>query len=234
MENLKSEVVISLEGIEKIYYKKAKKIVALKNVNLKFERGKFYAIKGQSGSGKSTLINILGLIDNFDNGTYHLFNNDITILSDKELSKLRMKNIGFIFQDFHLNDYLKAFENVIIPMVINNDIDKSKRNEKAHELLDVVGLSDRSNHFPKELSGGEQQRVAIARSLANDPIIILADEPTGNLDKTNEKIVFEKLQELSKADKCVIVVSHSDEVNKYADIILTMENGEFIGEKQWG
>ncbi|MDD2409200.1 MAG: ABC transporter ATP-binding protein [Bacilli bacterium] len=232
MENIKSEVVISLERIEKKYYKKMKKIVALTNVNLEFRKGNFYAIKGQSGSGKSTLINILGLIDNFDNGTYHLLNNDITVLSDKELSKLRMKNIGFIFQDFHLNDYLKAFENVIIPMIINKDIDKSKRNEKAQELLDIVGLSDRFNHFPNELSGGEQQRVAIARALANDPSIILADEPTGNLDKLNEKIVFEKLQELAKNDKCVIVVSHSDEVNKYADIILTMENGEFIGEEQ--
>ena len=137
-----------------------------------------------------------------------------------------MKHIGFVFQDFYLDEHLKAYENVMLPMLINKEIKKEERKEKACKLLIDLGLRDRINHFPKEMSGGEQQRVAIARSLANDPKIILADEPTGNLDEENEKLVFETLKDLSKKGKCVIVVTHSEEIKKYADKILTINKGK--------
>lgn len=145
-------------------------------------------------------------------------------MNDKDLAKIRMQHIGFIFQDFYLDPYLKAIENVIVPMYINKIIAKENRKSKAIELLDRVGLKERIHHFPRELSGGEQQRVAIARALANDPDIILADEPTGNLDSTNEKMVFEQLKKLSKDGKCVIVVSHSDLAKKYADVVYEIDN----------
>ena len=137
---------------------------------------------GHSGSGKSTLINILGLIDNFDSGTYELYGTTTANFNDKELSNLRMKNIGFIFQVFHLNPNLKAFENVIVPMLINKKINSKDRKKLAIELLESVGLGERIDHFPNELSGGEQQRVAIARAFVGNPKIVFADEPTGNLD----------------------------------------------------
>ena len=192
--------------------------------------GTFYLIIGHSGNGKSTLINILGLIDSKFDGNYTIYGQEVSTLGDKELAKIRMQHIGFIFQDFYLDPYLKAIENVLVPMYINKDISKESRKSRAMELLDKVGLKDRINHFPRELSGGEQQRVAIARALANDPDIILADEPTGNLDSTNEKMVFEQLKKLSKEGKCVIVVSHSDLAKKYADYVYTIENNSLVGE----
>lgn len=225
----KTEIAIELKTINKTY--KNGSIRVLCDVNKNFYNGLFYAIKGHSGSGKSTLINILGLIDSPDNGEYKVYNQNTKNLSDKELSYLRMKHIGFIFQDYNLNYNLKAYENIISPLIINKDISASERKKLAMTLLKKVGLERRANHFPKELSGGEQQRVAIARSLANNPSIILADEPTGNLDKENEKIIFEKLKELANIGKCVIVVSHSEEIKDYADVILTLENGKLIGEE---
>lgn len=151
---------------------------------------------------------------------------------DVELSKLRMKNIGFIFQSFHLKPTLKAFENVMIPMLINKDIKPKDRKERAIELLKSVGLGERIDHFPNELSGGEQQRVAIARALANNPNIILADEPTGNLDEQNEKEIFRLLKALSKEGKCVIVVSHSEYVKQYADKTYKIEGGKLVGDEK--
>ena len=217
--------VIELRGVGKSYNTKTKKVVALDNVNLTLVSGTFYAIMGHSGSGKSTLINILGLIDKHDKGKYFLYNSDIDKLNDDVLSNLRMKNIGFIFQDYCLNQTLKSYENVIIPMLINKNIGKKDRKPKSIRLLTMVGLEKRIDHFPKELSGGEQQRVSIARALANDPDIILADEPTGNLDEKNEKMIFSYLKKIAKEGKCIIVVTHSNEVKNYADKILKIKDG---------
>lgn len=227
--NEKYDIIMKLTNVKKIYKTKNQKIYALSNINLEFFNGVFYAIQGQSGSGKSTLIQILGLIDKIDSGAYELYGTNTENFDDLELSNLRMHNIGFVFQDFYLNPTLKAYENVMIPMLINNKIKSKDRKNKALNLLESVGLKERSSHFPKELSGGEQQRVAIARALANNPKIILADEPTGNLDKKNEKIILKKLKELSVAGKCVIVVSHSEYIKEYADIVLQMDNGYIIG-----
>ncbi len=217
---------MNLENITKTYNLKNEQITALNNLTYKFEKGKLYAIMGHSGSGKSTLIKIMGLIEKPTSGKYTINNTDISTLNDKELSLLRMKHIGFIFQEFYLNDHLKAYENVILPMLINPEIPKNDRQKRALSLLELVGLQERINHFPKELSGGEKQRIAMARALANDPEIILADEPTGNLDEENETIIFNYLKELSEKGKCVIVVSHSDNVKKYADEILIIQKGK--------
>ena len=217
---------LKLENICKVYNSKTEKVIALNQINYQFEVGKFYAIMGHSGSGKSTLISILGLIDRPSSGKYYLNGEDVFKLDDYKLSKLRNKEIGFIFQNFYLDEHLKAYENVMIPMIINENIPKDERKNRAITLLKKLNLEKRINHFPKEMSGGEQQRVAIARALANEPNIILADEPTGNLDKKNELMVFEELKNLSLAGKLVIVVSHSDEIKKYADIILELKDGE--------
>ena len=217
---------LKLENICKVYNSKTEKVIALNQINYQFEVGKFYAIMGHSGSGKSTLISILGLIDRTSSGKDYLNGEDVFKLDDYKLSKLRNKEIGFIFQNFYLDEHLKASENVMIPMIINENIPKDERKNRAITLLKKLNLEKRINHFPKEMSGGEQQRVAIARALANEPNIILADEPTGNLDKKNELMVFEELKNLSLAGKLVIVVSHSDEIKNYADIILELKDGE--------
>lgn len=220
--------VIEVKNINKTYKKKDETIKALNNINLSFEKGKFYAIMGHSGSGKSTLIRILGLIDEFDSGEYLLNNNSVKKLNNLESSEIRMKEIGFVFQDFYLDEYMTAKENIILPMLINKGIEKQNREKIAEQLLEKMGLLDRKNHLPKELSGGEKQRVCIARALANNPSIILADEPTGDLDEKNESIIFEYLKELSKEGKCVIVVSHSNEVKKYADEVINLKEGKLV------
>ncbi len=210
--------------------KNEKEINALNNVSISFKQGLFYAIMGHSGAGKSTLIQTLGLLDNLSSGDIYINNTSIKRLSEKEKSYIRMKYIGFIFQSFHLNSKLKAIENVMLPMYINPNIHKNDRKIIAKGLLRKFGLEERMAHYPKELSGGEQQRVAIARALANNPQFILADEPTGNLDEENEKIVFEELKKLTLEGKTIIVVTHNDMVKKYADKILYMSNG-FIKEE---
>lgn len=224
------EKIIVLENINKKYKTKENIVDVFKNLNINFETGKLYAIMGKSGSGKSTLINILGLMDEFDSGTYKLFNADVSNLKDTQLSYLRMKNIGFVFQDFQLNEYMTAMENIMLPMLINKEIKKNDRETLANKFLKLVKLENRANHFPKELSGGEQQRVAIARALVNNPKIILADEPTGNLDQKSETEIFSILKKLTNNNKCIIVVTHSTTVKKYADVIYKLENGKLIGD----
>ena len=217
-----------VENLEKVYNTSSEKVVALSDFSYKFEKGKFYAIMGHSGSGKSTLIKILGLMDGLTSGRYVINDADVSSLNDNELAYLRMNNIGFVFQDYKLDENLKAYENVILPMLINDKVDKSKRKEIAYDLLKKVGLIDRANHFPKEISGGEQQRVCIARALANNPDYILCDEPTGNLDEDNEFKILDILKKLSENGKCVIVVSHSNEIVKYADEVLVLKNGKLV------
>lgn len=220
------------ENLEKEYYTKDETIIALKDFTYSFEKGKFYAIMGHSGSGKSTLIRILGLIDTYSNGRYVLNNKDTSKLNDFELSEMRMNEIGFIFQEFYLEESLKAYENVVLPMLINNKIEKKERKERAIKLLKLMGLDKRVKHYPKELSGGEKQRVCLARALANNPDYILADEPTGNLDEKNEQKIFELLKKLSQEGKCVIVVTHSKNICKYADCVLYLKNGQLVDKNE--
>lgn len=217
--------LIIIKSLKKAYRKNNNETIILNDLNVSFESNKFYAIMGHSGSGKSTLINIIGLIETATSGEYYLNGKNISDLNENEKANIRAKYFGFIFQDYNLDPNLKAYENVMLPMLIDKKVKNIDAKEKAIKLLESLDLAHRINHYPKELSGGEQQRVAIARALANNPEIILADEPTGNLDKKNEQKIFSDLKKLSESGKCVIVVSHSLEIKEYADVIFTLEDG---------
>jgi len=218
-------IAISIKNASRIYEKDHIKITALKNVSQEFELGKIYVITGNSGSGKSTLIQNLGLLDNLTSGEITIKGKNVSTLAEDEKANIRKNKIGFVFQSYYLNPYMKSYENVMLPLYLDKELSNSKRKKIALSLLEKVGLKDRANHLPSELSGGEQQRVALARALANNPSIILADEPTGNLDKENEKKILEIFELLKKQDKCIIIVSHNSEVTKYADYVLEMKQG---------
>lgn len=219
-------MVLEIKDLIKDYYHKEKKIEVLKSLSYNFEKGKFYGIMGHSGSGKTTLFNIIGTIDKEYNGNILVNSKNISSLNDEDMASLRNLEIGFVFQDFFLDEGLTALENVMVPMIINANISKEEREVIAKKLLKEVGMEDREKHFPKELSGGEKQRVAIARALSNNPNILLCDEPTGNLDEETENKIFALLKNLSKSGKCVIVVSHSNEVKSYADVMLYLKDGK--------
>lgn len=222
------DYIITIEDITKTYKTKKRDIEVLTGVNITFELGKFYAIMGPSGSGKSTLFNILGLVDTPSSGTYKINEVDTTKLTDKSSSIIRMNNIGFVFQDFNLDPYLNALENVMMPLYLNKKIKKEDREKISKDILTKLNLENRLEHFPNELSGGEAQRVAIARALVNNPNIILADEPTGNLDEELETEIFKILKSLTKENKCVIVVSHSSKIKEYADVVYTLKDGKIF------
>ncbi len=214
---------IELKNVSKIYNNK---VTAMDNVSLKLSEGEFIAVMGQSGSGKSTLLQIAGLLDSCTSGEVIINGENVSKLDKNKLADVRMKSLGFVFQAFHLNSHLKVYENIMVPMLINNEFkNKAEMKQRAEELVAKVGLSHRIDHYPSELSGGEQQRVAIARALANNPDFILADEPTGNLDSKNELMIFEELKKLADSGKGVLVVSHNDAVIDFADRICVMKDG---------
>ena len=217
--------VIKLSGITKNYKNTGD---VLKDINIEFEKGKMYGIMGPSGSGKSTLLNIIGTLEKATTGVVEILGNNLEGYGEKELCNLRAKHIGYVFQNFYLNPYLDAVENVMVPMKVNDEIEPKKRKELAEELLKRFGLEERMRHLKSQMSGGEQQRVAIARALANDPDIILADEPTGNLDEDNEVIIFETLKGLAENGKTVIVVSHNEIVKEYADEVVSIVKGKIV------
>ena len=220
--------VIELKNVSKSYAKGNENIKVLNNVSYSFESGKLYAVVGKSGSGKSTLIQLIGLLlDDYD-GEILIHSNDISKLNDNEKAVLKNKKIGFVFQSFYLNPLMKAFENVMLPLYINNDMKIDDMKKLALSKLEELGIKDRATHYPKELSGGEQQRVAIARALINDPDIILADEPTGSLDEENEEKILQILKKLSNDGKCVIVVSHSKKIMNYADIVVNIKDKKLL------
>lgn len=214
-------VIISLKDVNKKYDSN----FILKNVNLDIEDSKIYVIKGESGVGKSTLLNILGLLDKPTSGNIEINGKIVNNLKDDELSEIRMNTLGFVFQSFYLNNNLKAYENVEVAMYINKKFSKKEIENRAENLLEILGLSDKKMSFPNELSGGEQQRVAIARALANEAKCILADEPTGNLDKNNEKIVLDCFKNLANEGRTIVIVTHSDSVLEYADKVYCIKNG---------
>lgn len=211
--------VIEIKNLKKTY----KDNIIFSDLSIFFETGKLYAIIGESGCGKTTLFKIISLIEKFDKGELIINKKNIKNLTNDSLLEIRNKDIGFIFQNYFLNEHLTVLENVCLPMLINKELSTLEKENKARVLLNKFGLLSKINDFPKKLSGGMQQRVAIARALINNPNIILADEPTGNLDQENEKIVFEELKKLSRNGKCVIVVTHSEFIKKYADVIYNLE-----------
>lgn len=201
--------------------KKFGKVKALDNINLNIYKGEWLAIMGPSGSGKSTLLNILSLMDDPSSGKYILDNEDLEQINEEQKITLRREKIGLIFQQFHLIPYLSALENVMLSQYYHSSVDE----EDAKAVLEKVGLSHRLSHLPSQLSGGEQQRVCIARALINNPEILLADEPTGNLDEANEKIVLETLQKLKNEGKTIVLITHNPELVKFADHTLILQHG---------
>ncbi len=223
-----SDKVIELKNINKIYKTKAEEIHILKNVNLSFSKGDFVSIQGKSGSGKTTLLNILGLLDIPTNGEMFIDDKIINYRNEKIKNKIRNEKIGFVFQFHYLLNEFTALENVMMPAFINKNFNKKELKDRAMELLEMVGLGERVKHKPLELSGGEKQRVAIARAMVNNPEIILADEPTGNLDTETSLVInnlFKKINEEKK--QSIIIVTHSLELANMAEYKYKIEKGEF-------
>ena len=219
--------VIRLEDVEKTYIMGKVKVHALRGVNLSIEKGEYVAIMGPSGSGKSTLMNQVGALDRPTKGRVFIEEHDISKMSDNGLAKLRRENIGFIFQQFNLIPRLTAIENVELPMWYAGT-PKIKRVRKAAELLKLVGLGDRMKHHPTELSGGEMQRVCIARALANNPDIVMADEPTGNLDSKSSEDIMDILEKLNKEGRTIVMVTHEEEYAKRAGRTIVIRDGKIV------
>ncbi len=218
-------MIVRLENVEKIYYVGGYEIKALDNINLKIKEGEYISIVGPSGSGKSTLLSIIGCLDKPTRGKVYIFGKDVSKMDDDELSEFRKRNIGFIFQQFYLFNYLNAIENVEIALRIANNHNYSR----ARELLERLGLGDRLYNYPNQLSGGQQQRVVIARALANYPKLILADEPTGNLDEKSSNEIINILEKLNREEnKTVIIVTHNLKIAERTDRIIIIRSGKII------
>jgi len=228
----KKKIVIKLENVWKIYKMGEVEVNALRGVNIEVEEGEFLAIMGPSGSGKSTAVNMIGCLDVPTKGEIYLDHKNIAHLSESELAQIRGRKIGFIFQQFNLINTLTAKENIMLPMIFQG-VPAKKRVQRAEKLLNMIGLGDRMNHKPTELSGGQQQRVAIARSLANDPEVILADEPTGNLDSKTGQLVMDFLTKMNKEEKkTIIMVTHNRDLAKCAERIAYLHDGTIIKIKK--
>ncbi|MCY1151935.1 MAG: ABC transporter ATP-binding protein [Sphaerochaetaceae bacterium] len=219
--------MINLENISKVYDLDETKVTALDKVSIHIDRGEYIAIMGPSGSGKSTLMHILGILDTASSGVYKLEGYDITTLADKEQARIRNKHFGFIFQSFNLFPELSALENVMLPMQYAS-VAVKKRRDRAAFLLDEVGLSHRMNHLPTMMSGGEQQRVAIARALSNEPDLILADEPTGNLPTDKGDEVMQILEKVNKTGVTIVMVTHNPNQGKRANRIINVRDGKIV------
>lgn len=225
--------VIDMHGIVKRYYVgQPNELEILHGIDLAVTEGEFISIVGESGSGKSTLMNMIGALDRPTEGTYLLNGQDISKMTDEQLSDIRNQQIGFVFQNFCLIPRMSAVRNVEIPLMYAN-LPAKKRRERAMELLDLVGMSDRANHKPNELSGGQNQRVAIARAMANDPEILLADEPTGALDSKTGHLVMDIFHRLHREqDKTIILITHSQELAQETQRMITISDGMIIGDRQ--
>lgn len=221
--------IITLEGVEKVYRTNEIETVALENVNLSIDKGEFVSVMGPSGCGKSTLLNIIGLLDKATKGKVDLLGEDVTSLGDTALSHFRNANIGFVFQSFHLIPSLNVMDNVVLPLLYRKDIGAKMRKEKIDKALERLGLGHRKRHFPSQLSGGQCQRVAIARAIIGDPEIILADEPTGNLDSKMGAEVMDLLHSLNKEDgRTIVMVTHNEEQARQTDRIIHFLDGRRI------
>jgi putative ABC transport system ATP-binding protein len=216
--------MITLQHLNKTYIMGSETIEALKDVSLNIKKNEYVALMGPSGSGKSTLMNLLGCLDSPSNGKYFLNDIEVSTMDDAELAEVRNKQIGFVFQTFNLLPRLSALENVALPLVYAG-YSKAERLDKARQVLEAVGLKERMMHKPNELSGGQRQRVAVARALVNNPAIILADEPTGNLDSKTSYEIMELFEQIHKAGNTVILVTHEPDIAKHAHRIVRMRDG---------
>lgn len=221
--------MIKISELQKFYRTEEVETVALNNLSIHVQEGEFVAVMGPSGCGKSTLLNIVGLLDDLDSGSY-LFNNiEVARFNERKRSDLRKHNIGFVFQSFNLIDELTVFENVELPLIYTK-VPAAERKKRVEEVLEKVQIMHRRNHFPQQLSGGQQQRVAVARAVVNRPKLILADEPTGNLDSNNGNEVMQLLTELNEQGTTIVMVTHSEHDARYADRIIRMLDGQVLME----
>ncbi|MDD2484708.1 MAG: ABC transporter ATP-binding protein [Eubacteriales bacterium] len=226
-----TEELIRIEDLTKVYKNGEIEVAALRHIDLTINKGEYVAIMGASGSGKSTLMNILGCLDRPTEGYYYLEGVDVMEKSDDELSSVRNRKLGFVFQSFNLIPRTSALKNVELPMIYGR-VRLEEREERAFALLEQVGLADRADHMPNELSGGQKQRVAIARALANNPPIILADEPTGNLDSQSSVEIMEIFSKLNReSGNTVIVVTHERDIAEYTDRIITFRDGKILNDE---
>lgn len=223
--------MINIKDMRKVYSNGKLELEAIKKVNFHIKKGEFVAIMGPSGSGKSTIMNILGCLDKPTSGEYYLDKVNVSHLDDDDLSKIRNDKIGFVFQSFNLLSKLTALENVALPLVYAG-IKKKERIKRAEKALKSVGLSDRTHHLPNELSGGQRQRVAIARALVNEPSIIMADEPTGNLDSKSEEEILEIFKELNKNGTTIAMVTHEPNIANHCQRIIRFKDGELVGDER--
>jgi putative ABC transport system ATP-binding protein len=217
--------IISLQGVSKLYKVGRSQIYALRDVSLDISQGDFVVVTGPSGSGKSTLMNLIGFLDTPTSGKIFLRNNEINGMVEGELARIRGEEIGFVFQNFNLIPRINALENVLLPMTFTRKVPNIQRKSRAGELLKRVGLEGRLYHRPAEMSGGERQRVAIARALANNPSLILADEPTGNLDSDTGREILELFKSLNEEGRTLIVVTHNPMVSSYSKRIIQLRDG---------
>lgn len=224
------ETIIKLQNINKSYKVGENSLHVLKDINLTVEKGEFIAILGASGSGKSTLMNIIGCMDNSDDGEYFLEDIQIHKCDDDELGKVRNENIGFIFQKYHLIPQYTVIQNVMMPLLIRG-MSRREAAEKAREILESIGLGDRMEHKPNELSGGQQQRVAIARALVTKPALLLADEPTGALDSNTGKEILQLFKKLNEIGNTIIMITHDTNVANYSKRVLYLDDGVLTGGK---
>jgi ABC-type lipoprotein export system ATPase subunit len=225
---LNTEVLVTISDLQKTYKLGKNKVEALVNVNIKIHAGEIVALVGPSGSGKSTLLNIISGLDKPTTGSVVVDSIDISNMSEASLTQYRSKTLGFVFQFFYLQPFLSLHNNVVVPAMFAG-VSNNERDTKANELLDLIGLSDRANHLPKELSGGQMQRAAIARALINSPKLILADEPTGNLDSTNAQAILDMLCDIrDKKGSTIIIVTHDPAVAARADRIIELKDGAVL------
>lgn len=223
--------MIHIKNLSKVFRTEEVETKALNNISFTINEGDFISVMGPSGSGKSTLLNIVGLLDSSSEGSYQLFDKEMTTLKERERSRMRKKNIGFVFQNFNLIDELSVRANIELPLIYNN-VKSSERKNRVNEIAERLGISHRLNHYPQQLSGGQQQRVAVARALINNPNIILADEPTGNLDSKNGNEVMELLTDLHANGATILMVTHSNYDASFSQKTIFMKDGMILSEKQ--
>ncbi|QCK14583.1 ABC transporter ATP-binding protein [Mangrovivirga cuniculi] len=223
------ENILKTVDLKKLYRTEEVETTALNGINIEIKKGEFVAIMGPSGCGKSTLLNILGLLDNPSSGEYHFIDTEVSNHSERQRAKLRKGNIGFVFQSFNLIDELTVFENVELPLLYLK-VPSSERKQKVEEVLQRMNIMHRRNHFPQQLSGGQQQRVAIARAIVARPSVILADEPTGNLDSANGEEVMRLLEQLNGEGTTIVMVTHSPHDANYAHRIINLFDGQVVTE----